>query len=303
MGQKVNSIIFRLGYKNYEWNSKYIEKNSKESLFYLYQDLEIKKYIFRFFKQYKILINNCKLERSENLLNIYISYYITLDTINLINNINKNQEILIKKKKKRFNNLKKRIWIIKYLKQKLYFKSNNFKFNMFGEKLLESLTYYTKFRLNITLIFENINKRTFFNLNNNQKNVLKKIILELKKYSKIYFFKEYLNILIVVVQKKNSSKLLAEFLALQFSILKYHNFFFNFIKNSLFLIVNSEISNVNGIKILIKGRLNGKPRSNDKIIQIGKISLQTLDSKINYSQNISFSQYGTFGIKVWVCEK
>lgn len=69
------------------------------------------------------------------------------------------------------------------------------------------------------------------------------------------------------------------------------------------MIVKSKFSKVKGIKILIKGRLNGKPRSNYRIIQIGKISLQTIESVISHNQSTSFTPYGTFGIKVWICEK
>jgi small subunit ribosomal protein S3 len=67
--------------------------------------------------------------------------------------------------------------------------------------------------------------------------------------------------------------------------------------------VNSKFSCINGMKVLIKGRLNGRPRSSSKLLQVGKVSLQTLDAKINYSQSVAFSQHGTFGIKVWICEK
>jgi ribosomal protein S3 len=85
--------------------------------------------------------------------------------------------------------------------------------------------------------------------------------------------------------------------------MKQHNFFLNFFKRTLILMINSKISCIHGIKVLIKGRFNGKPRSSSKLLQIGKISLQTLDAKISYSQSVAFSQYGTFGIKVWICEK
>jgi small subunit ribosomal protein S3 len=85
--------------------------------------------------------------------------------------------------------------------------------------------------------------------------------------------------------------------------MKKHNFFLNFLTQALFLLVKSKLSCIKGLKILIKGRLNGKLRAKSKLIEIGKIPLQTINSKINYSTSVSYSLYGTFGFKVWICEK
>jgi small subunit ribosomal protein S3 len=140
-------------------------------------------------------------------------------------------------------------------------------------------------------------------LSHNQLKSLKRNILKLRTYFKSLFFKECINILIIVIKKKNSAKLLAEFLAFQFSVLKRHNYFLNFLKRVLILTLNSELSLIYGIKLSIKGRLNGKPRAKNKMLLIGKVPLNSLDAKINYSFSVGYSKYGTFGIKVWICEK
>lgn len=307
MGQKVNPNVFRLGYKNNEWDSKYFENNYEELSLYIYQDYEIKRYINQFFKQYKLIINSCEIQRSEETLNIYISYYISLKSLNLIHKINLNQNIIVEKKIKNNRKLnvvnKKRLWIICLLKKKIYEKNMYFKTNIFLEKLVESLTLFTNKKLNINIVLQTLNKGLSLRFKDSEIKVVNKIILKLRKYYKTIFFKECINILSIIIKKKKSSKLLAQFLAFQFSVMKRHNFFLNFLKRTLNLMINSKISCINGIKILIKGRLNGKPRSSSKLFQIGKVSLQTLDAKINYSQSIAFSQYGTFGIKVWVNEK
>ena len=75
-----------------------------------------------------------------------------------------------------------------------------------------------------------------------------------------------------------------------------------FLKKSLKTLINSNFSFIKGVKIVIKGRINGKSRAKKKIIKIGYFPIQTFDSKINYSESTSYTQYGTFGIKVWVCE-
>ena len=38
MGQKVNPNVFRLGYKNNEWDSKYFENNYEELSLYIAKD-------------------------------------------------------------------------------------------------------------------------------------------------------------------------------------------------------------------------------------------------------------------------
>lgn len=319
MGQKTNSNIFRIGYKNNGWDSKYLENNSEEISLYLHQDLEIKNFIVRFFKRYFLLVNYCKVLRTNNVLKIFISYYITLRSIFLINKINLRQRIIIlrkkkihskkihskkkkNKKKKSKKIFKNRILFIKRLKKK----NRNFllkKKTDFLENLLESLTLYTKNKLNINIILQNINKGLSLRLKTKQSKIFRKTVLKLRKFSKAIFFKEFINILTVTVLKKNSSKILADIIAFQFSVMKRHNYFLNFLKRSLTLIVKSNFSRAKGIKILIKGRLNGKPRSSYRIIQIGKISLQTIESVISHNKSTSFTPYGTFGIKVWICEK
>jgi len=67
--------------------------------------------------------------------------------------------------------------------------------------------------------------------------------------------------------------------------------------------MGQKLSKVQGIKILIAGRLNNAARSRNKIIKIGKISLLEINSKIDYSETTAFTSNGTFGVKVWICEK
>jgi len=85
MGQKVDARIFRQSLDKKNWEFKYIEKNNEESSLYLYKILQIKKYLDRFFNIYKIKIHNCKIFYSNNTLQIFISFYITQQTITIIN--------------------------------------------------------------------------------------------------------------------------------------------------------------------------------------------------------------------------
>ena len=306
MGQKINPLIFRLGFKNNLWNSNYIHNNFEELSLFVYQDREIKNYIYKFFKQNKIFLHFCKIYRSQTELFLFISFYVSIKSINLLNQINLIQKIylnVLKKRNVKKNKFIKRLWTIFLLKKKINIKENFYKNFDFIEKLLECLNVFTKKKLNLTVVLHQVNSNNLF-LRFKYKTVfLKKIIIKLRKYSNSLFFKESLNILSIIIIKKNSAKLISEFLAFQFSVMKKHNFFLNFLKRALLLMVKSKFSLIHGLKILIKGRLNGKLRAKSKLLLIGKIPLQTIDSKINYATSVSYSLYGTFGFKVWICEK
>ena len=104
-----------------------------------------------------------------------------------------------------------------------------------------------------------------------------------------------------IVRNKNSSILLANFIADQLGKVKRHNFFLRFIKSGLGLFTHKKLSTLKGIKIKIKGRLNGRQRARHRILKIRKaIPVQTFQSKLNYSEATSFSKNGTLGIKIWL---
>jgi len=307
MGQKINPYIFRLGFKNNLWNSDYIYNNYEELSLFIYQDIEIKNFICKFFKRNKIFLHFCKIFRSHSELFIFISFKVSKKSVNLLNQINTIQKIylnILENKYLKKKKLIKRLWTILLLKKKINSTENSYLYNVdFIEQLIESISTYTKKKLNVNIILQQLNNKNLFIRFKNKKVFLKKIIMQLRKYSKSLFFKDSLNILSIVITKKNSAKLISEFLAFQFSVMKKHNFFLNFLTQALFLLIKSKLSFIKGLKILIKGRLNGKLRAKSKLIEIGKIPLQTINSQINYSTSTSYSLYGTFGFKVWICEK
>ncbi len=57
---------------------------------------------------------------------------------------------------------------------------------------------------------------------------------------------------------------------------------------------------VQGAKVMVKGRLNGAEIARREWLKKGKIPLQTLRSDIDYAQSTAYTTYGTIGIKVWV---
>lgn len=202
---------------------------------------------------------------------------------------------------------KKKIKILTYnYKNNLINYKHNLKFlklNHFSEQLLEILSIFTNKKFDFFITFQNLNEKLSLKLNSSQANFLKKEFLALRRESRYKFFTESFNVLIISIIKKNSAQLLAEFIASQLSINKRHNPFLIFIKRFLTTMLSKNFSNATGIKIATKGRFNGTPRARKKLFKYGKIPLQNIDSNIDYYQAISFTSNGTFGVKVWICNK
>lgn len=57
---------------------------------------------------------------------------------------------------------------------------------------------------------------------------------------------------------------------------------------------------VKGMKIQISGRLNGAEIARREWERFGAVSLQSLRSKIDYTECVAHTIYGVLGIKVWV---
>ena len=109
-----------------------------------------------------------------------------------------------------------------------------------------------------------------------------------------------MNSLLVVVTKRDSAKFLAVIIASQLAKTKRHNLLLNFWRKSFLLLVNSSFSVVNGLKLQVKGRLNGRPRARTVKIMAGSIPTFTLSSNIDYAKHTSFTQNGTIGVRVWI---
>lgn len=330
MGQKTNARLFRQGLKKKNWEVKYIEKNTEESSLYLYKTLEIQRYVNRFFGLYKIKIHNCKISYSEHSLQIFISFYLTTKTFYSIKKkiIKYSKEFFVpsqvlflkkkrQKKKKKYLQYKLPIKNYQKLKTIKNVQFNNFtpyvntNLKSFQEILLKSLEIYTNNKSIISVTLHNLNK--YKQLSNVQIKNLKMIFKQLRIFIKNAFFKEAINILFVSISKRKSAKVLAEFLSNQFrlnqlrtdqmTISRKDNYFLGFIKQTILLLLKSEISCLAGLKIIIKGRFNKAPRARTVCMSFGKFPLQSFDSKIDYYQSTAYTVNGTFGIKIWLCEE
>ena len=59
---------------------------------------------------------------------------------------------------------------------------------------------------------------------------------------------------------------------------------------------------VKGIKIQVSGRLNGAEIARTEWLRKGRVPLQTLRARVDYSHTTAQTKYGLLGIKVWIFE-
>lgn len=57
---------------------------------------------------------------------------------------------------------------------------------------------------------------------------------------------------------------------------------------------------VKGVKISIKGRLDGAEMARYEWAKSGRIPLQTIRADIDYAEKTAYTTYGTIGVKVWI---
>jgi small subunit ribosomal protein S3 len=55
-----------------------------------------------------------------------------------------------------------------------------------------------------------------------------------------------------------------------------------------------------GVKVIIKGRLNGSEIARGEMLSSGKVPLHTLRADIDYCRGAAHTTYGAIGIKIWI---
>ncbi|MBI2640763.1 MAG: 30S ribosomal protein S3 [Candidatus Sungbacteria bacterium] len=57
---------------------------------------------------------------------------------------------------------------------------------------------------------------------------------------------------------------------------------------------------VKGVKLALKGRLDGAEMARYEWLKKGRIPLQTLRADVDYAEKTAYTTYGTIGVKVWI---
>jgi hypothetical protein len=166
------------------------------------------------------------------------------------------------------------------------------------EDFFKVLNLFTKNQSDIVLTFCCLNKNLNF-----LKPTQKKKIMLLRKFRNTNFFKDGIELLFNAVYNKKSAVLLAKFIASQVKKIKRHKFFLAFLKQTLSIFLKSNFSKASGIKVTVKGRLNGAPRAKHKTLIIGDVPIQSIKANIDYAQATCQNSSGSYGVSVWVVEK
>jgi len=148
------------------------------------------------------------------------------------------------------------------------------------------------------------------------KNIAKSCNLFLKNYSKLLFerrlklYVDFLQIISLYYQNYLNNKFLLYNLAIIFCRLKKkrHSKFLMFVKDLLNLLIvklpktfsNKHINNkICGIKFVLKGKISGKTRSQNQIIQVGSVPNQSIHKNISFAKISVTTPYGVYGMKMW----
>ncbi len=129
-----------------------------------------------------------------------------------------------------------------------------------------------------------------------------------RKFSTVLFsrgfnlFLDFLKIVTLVEQKKINPKTFLLILGQIFrnSNKKKHTKFVFFIKTIFDTLINTENSNISGLKFIINGKIMGKTRASTVKIERGALSLNTINSDCLSNQLHVYTLYGAFGFKLWI---
>jgi hypothetical protein len=122
-----------------------------------------------------------------------------------------------------------------------------------------------------------------------------------RKYQRQPFFEATFHILQLLLQGKVRAYVLAYFIKRQLETQRRHRWFLSFFKKAAHAqFQKTKNPNLQGFKIRIEGRLNGRNRSAANTFNIGQVPLQRLSQKVDVSFLKASTKFGSFGIKVWL---
>jgi ribosomal protein S3 len=84
---------------------------------------------------------------------------------------------------------------------------------------------------------------------------------------------------------------------------RQHTRYVSFIRDTLKILTETTTflkNAVHGVKFLLSGRILGKQRSSSRLVLVGRLPLQTINKRIEFSSLHIYTLYGVFGLKTWV---
>ena len=279
------------------WKFKYFEKTIKESHVHLFSNLEIKNYLKKLLNDQGLTLNDYQINLSDSTVHVFVSISCIPQKQKLKHKkiYKKNQEkITLPSQQKQMYLIAKHYKMRKEKKLKLRTFQISKTMNFFQTKIIESIKTFLGNRYNIIITIEKLKLTP-------EKD--KNIIFKLRRFHRTDFFKQGTSILLTFISKPNSERLLTQFIAKELALTKRHKFFLSFLKENFNILINQKFSKIQGIKLIIKGRLNNVMRANSYVVKMGKIPLISLHQNLTYSETTSYGKNGTLGVKLWVFRK
>lgn len=82
--------------------------------------------------------------------------------------------------------------------------------------------------------------------------------------------------------------------------LSFLKILFRFIVQESFILDSKQQNRIKGIKFIIHGKLQGKPRASFSCIQEGIIPIQSFNKNVSFSKQHVYTLMGAFGLRIWV---
>lgn len=110
----------------------------------------------------------------------------------------------------------------------------------------------------------------------------------------------------LLLSQRGCAFFLASFISFKLGVLRTKSnkkkqvYFLALIRMMLQFVKNYKRTILKGVKVLVKGRLNGAPIAKKWLFFDGVLSLQQIDNKIDFHYAPAFTVFGVLGVKVWV---
>ena len=265
MGQKVNPLSLRLkaNFKNrHNWFLGKAYANA------LHEDLLIEEYLTDIFQEQNSLKGHITIKRKTDSLHIY-TYMYSSGTSYIQEIIDSDRMREIKEVLEKFTGIS----VFLYLVDMKSFFPQNPKYFTNSTKSTDLSMHFMEIRAQIPSKFPQYRNRPYF--------------------------EETFRVLDAAAGT-GSVEIFSNFIGNQLQKDFRHNLFLDFIGKVIQEFVSS-YPMLKGIRVQVKGRVNGSERSTKENFQAGSISLQTISVKIRYSYKPVFTIYGVRGLKVWMC--
>lgn len=290
MGQKSNPNALRTGTQK-NWKTSSPKKKNSDIGLAVIRETAIKKHLNRIFNLHGMLIQDYRILNKENELNCFLSVYFMTDP-----------KIKTKLTEKRFINQPSTLVLkTKKIENLLLFnsannKNGNINFTFF-KTLSKILQHYLGQDKKITFLINLANKQLLCPMN---KKRTKLNLMSLRRYKREDFFTLGFDSLISISLNSDFISVLIEWFSKVIKEKIKIKRVLKFLKATLRLLVNDEQYSLTGVKIKVKGRLNGAARSKHFFINVGKVPIHTRKIKLDYAMKTIHNKAGSYGIKIWI---